>query len=262
MYDAQSHTALGLGDRLDSQPISNLSTTYPTTNNLFDPQPDIALDAGNLSLWPLSWPECLCLLSTEVAITSLKEAARSHSTVKALRHAAGILEKLLACPSCFNSSRSCFFNIQNVLLISRLMHEVANGFMGYSEWLKECGRKLQDSDKSESVSFVYDKVNAASFDLKFTNRTYRSFILLGLQDDMNHLARISEAFATRQRAGHEQGHQDCSEDGKCLKLQSSLAVDPLEVCPRSKESARLIWCFRSVEEIEITIKKLLNAISE
>jgi hypothetical protein len=117
--------------------------------------------------------------------------------VSALRHAVDTLETLLAYPSCFDATRLCFFNIQNVLLISRLMNEVVKGYLEYSEWLKRYSRVLDTANENESFTFVYDKETSSSFDLLLTGGTYRTFILLGLRPELERLAKICKAFSMR-----------------------------------------------------------------
>ena len=215
--------------------------------------PDIHMPRASggepLNLWPLSWPDCVCLWRTQTAISAMRQHTGTHAVIESIRQATATLDELLECSLCFARNRSCFFNIQNLLLFSRLFYHVAKAYVGYSRWLKN------SPEISEAPVECCISSNNQTIQLSVSNGDYRKFILLGQKQDTDRIGHLATLFASRQREGHEKDHKNCVAE-KCQRLQTNLMDEALAVCPKSEDAVRLIWCYRSIEDVERSAEKL------
>ena len=239
-----------IGNDLPINAASRTSEVPDSLNVLTLPTID-GSDLAPLNLWPLTWPDCACLWKTQTVIASLRQEKISHATVECIRQATVILQDLLDCCLCLDTSRACFFNIQNVLLFSRLFYHAVEAFLAYSEWLKSW-----TSDSLENVGYNLISQNGNdSIHVHLSKGNHRRFVLTGLEVDIARLQTLADKFASRQREGHEKNHKGCSIE-KCRKPRMDSMDDALAVCPKGKDAVRLIWCYRSVEDVEELARRL------
>ncbi|KAH7303991.1 hypothetical protein B0I35DRAFT_383381 [Stachybotrys elegans] len=205
---------------------------------------------------------CDCAKDVFEILRVLQRDSVSHGTVHLLRQATDLLDKLLVCPICYDTSKPPRITLQNVLLLGRLFLGVISTYHEYFKWVKDYYRALAEM---EMIDTVYLPTNADStrsmLGFEIGGEQLYDIIAHGLRNDVKRLSHLATRFAIRQHNRHLIGHESCLDtQGRCWKEEADVDPDPSDVCPKSAMARILTPCYRIVDEVNTHVNQLKDAI--
>lgn len=218
---------------------------------------------SSLKISNLEIPSCTCTVEAAETIRGLRKLTPSHSMASALRLATELAERVLDCTVCYDWTQPPRVTIQNVMLVGRLMTEVASGYSSYVRWVRKFYNGLDDDDsrQTETVYLLPDGEVDSVLGFRVSGRMALELIMRGLQVDAEQLAGLGEKFAARQKARHQSGHEACPDaEGRCWREVLDVDMDPSDICPHNCVLSTLTPCFRIVEAVQSSIKVFSDAV--
>ncbi|CAI6088410.1 unnamed protein product [Clonostachys chloroleuca] len=207
---------------------------------------------------------CDCARRVFEVIRLLKSGPVSHNTVRTLRLGADLVEKLLKCVTCYDTSSPPRYTLQNVLLLGRLSLEVTNGYQKYVRWLKDYCSGLSERGMDDTVYLMSGVDASSALGFKISSDKFYSLVVDGLKSDAERLSVLGRQFEVRQHNRHLVGHEACPDpEGRCLKEEKDHTADPdlLDVCPQSLSARVLTPCYQIVDEVRSKVKQFKDAVT-
>lgn len=217
--------------------------------------PQLAPDAAHSP----ATPSCECSEDVFKTLRSLEHAPISHGTLQRLRFGIDLYERLITCPVCYNLAKPPRITIQNVLLIGRLMVEVASGYERYLQWIRDTG--AQSKEQGKTIYFDPSEEASSLLSFQISDAQLRDILIQNLRADFERLSALGKRFGRRQQDRHSIGHEACpNAQGRCWKEDNVADLDPLDICPRNPAAKALTPCFHIVDEVQRLTKKVQDDI--
>ncbi|KAI1333616.1 hypothetical protein F5Y15DRAFT_339868 [Xylariaceae sp. FL0016] len=193
---------------------------------------------------------------------SLDRGPVSHGTLLVLRMGVSLVQKLLTCHVCYDTTKPPRATLPNVLLIGRLAIDLMAGYHTYLDWVQKTCRDLTEKNGTEVVFLMPGLDGVCGPGLDISGEKLYELITHALHSDAERLLSLGKQFESRQRNRHLIGHEACRvPGGRCWREGYGANPDPSDVCPQSAASDILTPCYRIVEEVRTRFKKFADGLS-